>query len=134
MEHKLTFDEVCRYAELCGKKHREGKSGSNLRDMTQEYLYHAYGNKTIMVLYQGERRVVRGKTEPEVCWICVGPDAELMSIPSRTLRMFCAQKGFGLTDKGKEKIFRVLNGFITNEDKDEISTFEDFGTKNLECQ
>ena len=132
MEQKLTFANVCRYAEICGRSHRQ--EASRAKDMAQLYLYMPWGNKTIMVLYEGERRVVRGHDKPEVCWICVGPDAELMSIPSRTLRMMTPRPGFGFWERGRDKVFRVLNGFITNEDKDEISTFEDFGTKNLECQ
>lgn len=84
MEQKLTFEDVVRYAELCGKKHRE--EASRAKDMAGLILNYPYNSKTIMVLYEGERRTVRGHDKPEVCWICVCPDGSLISVPARNLR------------------------------------------------
>lgn len=42
MEQKITFEDVVRYAELCGKAHRS--DSSRAKDMSQLLLYNPYNN------------------------------------------------------------------------------------------
>lgn len=120
MEKKITFEDVVRYAELCGKAHRS--DSSRAKDMSQLLLHNPYNNQNIMVLYEGERRTPRGHDKPEVCWICISPDGSLSSVPSRVLRQMGPSRGFGFWPKGREKLERVLNGTTTPADRDEIES------------
>ena len=96
---KLTFDDVCHYAEWLGFKHRGEPSKSY--DWTQTYFWNGWRNCHMMVLYEGEKRIVKGHTQPEVCWVCIDPNGKVLSVPSRHLRKMEQVKGFGFTDTGR---------------------------------
>lgn len=103
---ELTFEEIIKYAELLGYEHRDDISRA--KDYTFTFWQTPNYDK-IMVLYEGQRRILRGHIEPEVCWICLHQDGFVSSVPSRYFRRFYIQlKGFPLTQEGKQKIADII--------------------------
>lgn len=81
--YKFSFEEIVNYAEKLGYAHR-GDS-SRAKDYTHTYWQTPFFDY-LMVLYEGEKRTIRGRTEPEVCWICIHQDGSISSTPSRYFR------------------------------------------------
>lgn len=108
MEHKITFKDVVRYAELCGAYHRQGESKA--KDLSQTYWYSPWSYTPLMVLYEAPKRVLYGHKEAEVCWVCIDPEGELHNEAARNIRRMESRKGFGLSEMGKLKIEAVLGG------------------------
>lgn len=107
---ELTFDDVVKYAELKGYAHRE--EPSKAKDYTQTFWDYPWRpNTTIMALYEGERRTLRGKKEPEVCWICISCYGDIISVPSRHIRKMCEKRGFSFLPDVKDHIIKTLNGY-----------------------
>lgn len=106
MEHKKDFETVCRYGEL-NYKRREGPSRA--KDYTQTYYWNHWQKCSIMALYEGEKRTLRGHDKPEVCWICIDQYGALHSIPSRHLRLMDQKCGFGFIPGVWEAMFDVLD-------------------------
>lgn len=107
MEQRITFEEIIEYAEIMGFAHREGPSRA--KNYSHLYFYNHWVHESIMVLYEGERRTLRGHDKPEVCWICVNYRGQVMSVPSRHLRLMDSMCGFGLSDQGFAAIKQTLN-------------------------
>ena len=106
--YNFTFDDVVKYAEALGWKHREGPSRA--KDYTMTFWHSGWNGETIMALYEGEKRTLRGKDKPEVCWICIHGDGSVSSVPSRHLQKYYTQKkGFYLTENGKQKLADYYN-------------------------
>lgn len=99
---KLTFEDVIGYAEWMGYNHRGEVSKAT--DWTQSYLQNPWNGAVIMVLYEGEKRIVGNHDAPEVCWICIDINGRLYSTPSRYLRRMTKLRGFGFTDIGREAL------------------------------
>lgn len=104
---KLTFEDVCRYAEKIGCLHREGPSKAT--DYTQHYFRNHWINQSIMVLYEAPRRTLKGHDKPEVCWWCISSDGRIHSIPSRHLRMMDEIRGMSIWEEGADMIIKELN-------------------------
>lgn len=107
MKYKITFEDVCEYAKSVGFAPRGEESRA--KDYTQTYWHNPWGHFNLMVLYEGEKRILRGHDKPEVCWICIDGFGEVMSIPSRHIRMMNNICGFGLTTEGSDKILKYKN-------------------------
>lgn len=107
---KLTFEDVCRYAELRGCPHREEESRA--KDLTQNYYWNPWRRRYIMVLYEAPRRILRGGTKPEVCWWCIDGDGNISNEASRNLRRMDPAKGLAMYSDAVDKIQAVLNGII----------------------
>jgi hypothetical protein len=105
-EKRLSFDEIVKYAELLGFEHRG--EPSRAVDFTYTFWMTPHYDR-LMVLYEGKKRVVRGRSKAEVCWICIHKDGKVSSVPSRHIRQFYTNMpGFPLTDEAKEKIYNKL--------------------------
>lgn len=106
----LTFEEVVKYAEIKGYTHRE--EPSRAKDYTKTYWEYPWiPNTTIMALYEGEKRTLRGKKEPEVCWICISCYGNIMSVPSRHIRKMKELRGFGFLPEISDHIKKTINGY-----------------------
>lgn len=103
----IKFLDVVGYAEWVGFKHRGEESKAT--DWTGAFLYQPWAHKVIMVLYEGEKRILCGHTEPEVCWVCIYEDGSVASIPSRTLRQMDRTAGFGFEDKGRQLVYDYMH-------------------------
>ena len=103
----MTFTDVCHYAELSGCPHREDISKS--KDLTQTYYWNPWRKRYIMVLYEAPKRILQGKTEPEVCWWCIDGDGNIMNEASRNIRLMDQAKGLRIGNEGYDKIMKVLN-------------------------
>lgn len=99
----MTFDLVCDYAKQYYKP-RPAEENSRAKDMTQTYWIRPWDNAKLMVLYEGERRQLKGRDKPEVCWICVDEYGNLTSTPSRHFRLMGCSCGFGFNDTGRQAI------------------------------
>lgn len=105
-EKRLSFDEIVKYAELLGFEHRG--EPSRAVDFTYTFWMTPHYDR-LMVLYEGKKRIVRGRSKAEVCWVCIHKDGKVSSIPSRYFRQFYTNMpGFPLTDEAKEKIYTKL--------------------------
>lgn len=104
---KLTFEDVCYYAELCGCEHRE--EPSKAKDYTGQFFKSPWANKTVMVLYEAPRRTLRGHDKPEVCWWVIDSFGIMENVPARHIRMMTPARGLSIADVGYEKIFKILN-------------------------
>lgn len=121
---EITFDMLCEYAKELGFKPRPIEENSKAKDITQTYYKMPWNGQNIMTLYEGEKRTLRGRDVPEVCWICINSSGDVMSIPSRTIRQMTTLRGFGLSNYAADKVETVLCGkqkeldiydyFITN--------------------
>ena len=108
-ERKLTFEDVCLYAEKLGCGHREGQSKS--KNVAGQFFYNHWKHKIIMPLYEGPKRIIKGKTKPEVCWWCIDGDGNLMNEASRNIRRMDSATGLGIGKEGYEKIMKILNNY-----------------------
>lgn len=100
--YNFTFEDVIKYAEALGWEHRG--EPSRAKDYTMTYWQTPHG-ETIMSLYEGERRTLRGKVKPEVCWICIHGDGSVSSVPSRYFQRYYTKKpGFYFTQAGKQRL------------------------------
>lgn len=86
----MTFEKVCKYAQQFYSP-RMDKSRS--KDITQTFWQYPWGTK-IMVLYEGQRRTLRGHDKPEVCWICIDNSGKVSSLASRNIRKMKQIAGF----------------------------------------
>ena len=100
---EMTFELVCDYAKQYFAP-RPAEEKSRAKNMTQTYWKTPWGYEKIMVLYEGERRQLKGRNKPEVCWICVDEYGNLKSYPSRYFRMMESRCGFGFNDIGRQAI------------------------------
>lgn len=92
---RIEFYELCDYALLDrGYPARAKEEKSRAKDMTGQIL-NLFGSN-YLVLYEGERRILRGHDKPEVCWICVSEDGKVTSIAARHLRKGTPVSGFAL--------------------------------------
>ena len=107
-ERKLTFEDVCEYAEKVGCPHRE--EASKAKDYTGKFFFNHWKNKNIMPLYEAPKRTLQGKDKPEVCWWCIDSAGNIDNVPSRHLRMMDEAKGLAIWDCGYETIMKTLNG------------------------
>lgn len=100
---KITMAEVIDYARLDkGFTKREGKSRA--KDL-QGKMYRFYG-KDLLVLYEGDKRVLRGHDKPEVCWICIDCFGCVQSIAARHLRHCDPCSSFCFCDFMREEFLR----------------------------
>lgn len=106
---KLTFEDVCRYAELSGCEHRQ--EPSRAKDYTGQFFTSPWTGHPVMILYEGPRRIPKGKETPEVQWWAIDSLGNLAGLYSRTIRMMTPAKGLAIGDTGYEKIMKVLNGY-----------------------
>lgn len=102
----LTFEEVCRYAELTGHKHRE--EPSKAKDYTGQFFKSCWSEAVVMVLYEAPRRTPRGKDKPEVMWWVIDSEGEICGLYSRNIRLMTPAKGLGISSDGYDKITWVL--------------------------
>ena len=79
---------------------------SRAKDMTKTFWQYPWGT-TIMVLYEGEKRTLRGKQKPEVCWICIDNAGKVSSIAARHIRNMKQLAGFRF-NKDIANIFKEL--------------------------
>lgn len=108
MNYTFTFEEIIHYAEQNGYNHRE--DASKAKDYTGTFWMSPWSFEVVMVLYEGEKRILRGKDKAEVCWVCIFPDGSIGSIPSRHLRnYYIQQKGFSFSQAGRQRIADFLN-------------------------
>ena len=104
--YRFTFEEVVKYAEYLGYQHRN--EPSRAKDYTFTF-WRTPQYDSVMVLYEGPKRLIRGHKEAEVCWICIHEDGSVSSIPSRYFRNYFTQlPGFGFNDEGKQKVCDVI--------------------------
>lgn len=106
---RITFEEVVRYAELCEFPHREDKSHS--KDYSQYYLQNPWSGESFMVLYETNKRIPRGKTQPQVSWVCINCYGDVFYMTSGNIRKCYQMCGFGFTDAAFDKIKKKLNGY-----------------------
>lgn len=112
-ERKLTFDDVCEYAEKLGCEHRN--ETSRAKNYAGEFFYDPWRQTTVMVLYEAPRRIVKGHTDPEVCWWVLTSDGDVYNMPSRLLRKCTPAKGLSIWTTGYDKIKKKLNGIEDEE-------------------
>lgn len=111
--YNFTFEEVVRCAETQGYEHRGEPSRAH--DYTQTY-WRTFNNNSVMVLYEGKKRKLRGHDKEEVCWICVYEDGSFGSVPSRYFRKhFIELAGFDLNNAGKQVIADIVRNFNNND-------------------
>lgn len=106
-ERKLTFEDVCLYAEKLGCGHREGPSKA--KNVAGQFFYNHWTHRIIMPLYEGPKRTIKGKNKPEVCWWCLDSAGNVSSVPSRYLRMMDAAKGLAIWNSGYDIIINTIN-------------------------
>lgn len=90
---KPLFDEVCRAAQSIMPKRM---TASKATDWTG-YIYRNIWSDSDMryiVLYEAEKRIVKGHTQPEVCWAVIAESGQLFSVPARHLRRMEEKSGF----------------------------------------
>ena len=105
--YNFTFEEVIKYAESLGWEHRG--EPSKAKDYTMTFWRTPYG-ETVMSLYEGEKRTLRGKDKPEVCWICIHADGSVSSLPSRYFRNYMVETtGFKFSNEGRQRIADFYN-------------------------
>lgn len=105
--YTFSFEEIVEYAEILGYKHRSEKSRAF--DYTKTYWRSPWDGKLMMVLYEGERRIVGNRKTPEVCWITIKEDGLIGSVPSRYFRKFFEpMMGFGFDDNARRQIAETL--------------------------
>ena len=113
--YSFTFDDIVKYAEALGWEHRG--EPSRAKDYTMTFWEEPMSHSVIMALYEGERRTLRGKDKPEVCWICIHGDGSISSVPSRYFqRYYTEKKGFYFTQTGKQK----LADYFTKQEEDKL--------------
>ena len=105
-DRKLTFADVCEYAEKLGCAHREGPSRA--KNYAGEFFFNHWRNKTIMPLYEAPKRTLKGKTKPEVCWWCMDSAGNVENVAARHLRMMDAVKGLAIWTCGYNTIINKL--------------------------
>lgn len=110
---KLTFEDVCRYAELLGCEHRE--EPSRAKDYTGQFFKSPWTGYPVMILYEAPRRIPKNKDVPEVCWWAIDGLGNVGGLYSRTIRLMEPAKGLAISDAGYEKIMKVLNGYAEEE-------------------
>lgn len=103
----LTFEDVCRYAEMIGCEHREGPSKA--KDYTQNYFWNPWRRRYLMVLYEAPKRMLRGCVKEEVCWWCIDCDARVSNEAARNLRLMTPAKGLGISKQGCDLMIKTLN-------------------------
>ena len=106
-ERKLTFEDVCIYAEKLGCAHREGVSKA--KNHAGQFFYNHWTHRIIMPLYEGPKRAIKGKEKPEVCWWCLDSAGNISNVPSRYLRIMDAAKGLAIWTSGYDKIINIIN-------------------------
>jgi hypothetical protein len=87
------FELLCEFARLRGFAPRQGPSRATNHAGT--FRYNHWSHATIMPLYEGEQRTLKGKEKPEVCWVCIDEYGGIASVPARHLRMMDKKPGFG---------------------------------------
>lgn len=113
--YNFTFDDVVKYAEGLGWEHR--KEPSRARDYTMTFWHSGWNGETIMALYEGEKRTLRGKDKPEVCWVCIHGDGSVSSVPSRHFQKYYTEKrGFYFTQAGKQR----LADYFTRQEEEKL--------------
>lgn len=100
---KIEFWELIDYAKEKGYPERKDKS-KRVKDMTGRMFVTFF--QTVIVLYEGEKRIVRGHDKPEVCWICMAEDGKIMSIPARQLRAATKATGFCLWNNIRRELIK----------------------------
>lgn len=110
--YDFTFEDVVEYAEALGYEHRG--EPSKAKDYTMTFWQTPYG-ETMMSLYEGKKRTLRGKDKPEVCWVCIHDDGSVSSVPSRHFRTYLIERrGFSFTQTGKQR----LANYFTRQEED----------------
>lgn len=98
---EMTYELVEEYA----KQERSPRTDvSRAKDMSHTFWELPWNGMNIMVLYEGERRTLRGHQKPEVCWICVNEYGDILSIAARHIRQANYKCGFGFNPIGRQKI------------------------------
>lgn len=92
-EQEPLFNKICEIAQEMFPA-RTDKSHS--KDMTGLIFVNSYSDSNMrwIVLYEGEKRILRGHDTPEVCWICIGENGQLQSMAARNLRKMKFVNGF----------------------------------------
>lgn len=108
MKREKTFEMVCEYALLKYPK-REGKSRA--QDLSHTYFINPWANdkKHHMVLYEGEKQIARGKTEPEVYWVVIDGEGRVRKMPARNIRQMTRIAGFAFVKGVWEAMEEVLD-------------------------
>lgn len=102
-----TFENVCEYALL---KYPKRKGKSRAQNLAQTYFTNPWSQsrKKHMVLYEGEKQIARGKTEPEVYWVVIDEDGRVRKMPARNIRQMNRIAGFDFKEGIWEAIVEVL--------------------------
>lgn len=108
MKRERTFETVCKYALLKYPK-REGRSKA--QDLSHTYFINPWANdgKHHMVLYEGEKQIARGKTEPEVYWVVIDEEGRVRKMPARNIRQMTRIPGFAFINGVWEAMDEVLD-------------------------
>lgn len=105
-ERKLTFQDVCDYAEKIGCGHRQGVSRA--KNYAGQFFYHHWLHRVVMALYEAPKRTIKGHNKPEVCWWCLDSAGNVHNVPSRHLRTMDVAKGLGIWTSGYDTIIKTL--------------------------
>lgn len=106
-EYKRDFETVCAYAEL---KYDRRTGRSRAKNMAGFFFTNPWANdnKQHMVLFEGEKRIARGRTEPEVYWIVIDETGRVRRMPARNIRQMTPIPGFTFIPGVWEAMFDVL--------------------------
>ena len=111
--YERNFETVCKYANLRYKP-RQGESRAT--DMSHKYFYNHWKHTRIMVLYEGDKRILKGHDTAEVCWICINEYGGVDSIPARHLRMMEEKPGFSFVNGVWSEMISLLEWYYNRQD------------------
>lgn len=103
-----SFETVCKYAEL---KYNRRTDYSKAKDLSHFYFINPWANdkKHHMVLFEGEKQIARGHTEPEVYWVVIDEEGRVRKMPARNIRRMTPIPGFAFVEGVWEAMFEVLD-------------------------
>lgn len=110
---KLTYEQMCRYAEMTGHAHREDQSrAKDYRGQVFRSPWSQEENVDVVVLYEAPRRTQKGKDKPIVCWWVMDKDGTICCLYARYLRLFKQVEDFNVSAYGYNNIKTTLNRHI----------------------
>lgn len=92
-EQKPLFDKICKAATLYYPPREDASKSHDWAGFIYTNVW-SDSDMRYIVLYEGEKRTLRGHDKPEVCWIVIGENGQLQSVASRHLRKMRPADGF----------------------------------------
>ena len=107
MKNPRTFETVCAYAETRYPR-RQGESKA--KDISKTYFLNPWtaDNVQYMVLFETEKRITKGHTEPEVYWVIINEFGGISTMAARNIRKTTKISGFSFQPGVWEQIDEIL--------------------------